>query len=48
MFKLYSFFHDNSNLQIKDVNYYGLDDEYVMSGSDDGILFICIIFQVFC
>lgn len=30
------------NFQIKDVNYYGLDDEYVMSGSDDGILFICI------
>jgi DDB1- and CUL4-associated factor 6 len=23
------------------VNYFGLDDEYVMSGSDDGILFIC-------
>jgi hypothetical protein len=32
---------NNSNCQIKDVNYYGLDDEYVMSGSDDGILFIC-------
>ena len=31
------------NSQIKDVNYFGLDDEYVMSGSDDGILFICII-----
>lgn len=25
---------------VKDVNYYGLDDEYVMSGSDDGHFFI--------
>src|SRR5271170_5736434 len=41
MFKLYSLPQSKSNLQIKDVNYFGLDDEYVMSGSDDGILFIC-------
>ena len=36
-----------ANSQIKDVNYFGLDDEYVMSGSDDGILFICIDFHLF-
>ena len=29
-----------SDLQIKDVKYYGLNDEYVMSGSDGGALFI--------
>lgn len=28
-------------MKVKDVNYYGLNDEYVMSGSDDGVLFIC-------
>lgn len=31
--------HCNSRT-IKDVNYYGLDDEYVVSGSDDGHFFI--------
>lgn len=37
---------------VKDVNYYGLDDEYVVSGSDDGHFFIwdrktCDIVSVF-
>ena len=31
--------HCNSRT-VKDVNYYGLDDEYVVSGSDDGHFFI--------
>ncbi|GAO48236.1 hypothetical protein G7K_2416-t1 [Saitoella complicata NRRL Y-17804] len=34
-------FSGHCNVQtVKDVNFYGLDDEYVVSGSDDGHLFI--------
>lgn len=36
-------FTDIHEMKVKDVNFYGLNDEYVVSGSDCGHLFICKI-----